>query len=57
MSDAVVLLIKSMSHKMYYKVKNTGVLSNVPHIYCNSKNITFVYDAMVAGMNAGEAVA
>lgn len=41
----------------YYKVKNTGVLSDVPHIYCNSKNINFVYDAMVAGMNAGEAVA
>ena len=55
--DAVVLLIKSMSHKMYYKVKNTGVLSDVPHIYCNSKSINFVFDAMVAGMNAGEAVA
>ena len=55
--DGVIFLIKAMSHTMYYKVKNTGVLSNVPHIYCNSKNITFVYDAMVAGMNAGEAVA
>ena len=55
--DAVVLLIKAMSHKMYYKVKNTGALSLVPQIYCNSKNINLVYDAMVAGMNAGAAVA
>lgn len=36
--DAVVMLIKWMSHGMYYKVKSSNILSEVPCIMCNSKN-------------------
>lgn len=36
--DAVVMLIKWMSHGMYYKVKSSNNLSEVPYIMCNSKN-------------------
>lgn len=36
--DAVVMLIKWMSHGMYYKVKASNTLSETQCIICNSKN-------------------
>ena len=36
--DAVVMLIKWMSHGMYYKVKSSNLLSETSCIMCNSKN-------------------
>ena len=37
--DAVVMLIKWMSHSMFYKVKATSALSQSKIIMCNTKNI------------------
>ena len=43
--DAVVFLIRWMSHSMYYKVKNNGRFSQIPWVYCNTKSFTRVcYD-------------
>ena len=40
--DVVVMLIKWMSHSMFYKVKATGSLSQTKTIMCNTKNIDTV---------------
>ena len=40
--DAVVMLIKWMSHSMFYKVKATGALADKKIIMCNTKNIDTV---------------
>ena len=48
--DAVVLLIRNMSHSMYYKVIQNGQLAGKPRIYCNSRNINNVYQAMLEGL-------
>lgn len=37
--DVVVMLIKWMSHSMFYKVKSTGALSQKKLIMCNIKNM------------------
>ena len=37
--DAVVMLIKWMSHSMFYKVKATSALSQKMIVMCNTKNI------------------
>lgn len=37
--DAVVMLVKWMSHSMFYKVKATNTLSQTKTIMCNTKNI------------------
>lgn len=44
--DVIVMLIKYMSHGMYYKIKSTNTLSNIPVVMCNTKNIDTVYNAM-----------
>lgn len=44
--DAIVMLIKYMSHSMYYKIKSTNTLSSIPVAMCNTKNIGTVYDTM-----------
>lgn len=41
--DAVVMLIKWMSHSMFYKVKSTGALSHTKIIMCNTKNIDTIF--------------
>lgn len=44
--DVIVMLIKYMSHGMYYKIKSTNTLSNIPVVMCNTKNIDTIYNAM-----------
>lgn len=44
--DGIVMMIKYMSHGMYYKIKSTNTLSNIPIALCNTKNIDTVYAAM-----------
>ena len=48
--DGVVLLIRNMSHSMYYKVMQSNQLADLPLIYCNSRNINNVYQAILHGM-------
>lgn len=48
--DGVVLLIRNMSHSMYYKVMQNSQLTELPRVYCNSRNINNVYQAMLQGM-------
>lgn len=49
--DAVVMLIKWMSHSMFYKIKSAGNLSQVRTIMCNTKNVDTIlkkmYDEMI----------
>ena len=44
--DAVVMLIKWMSHSMFYKVKATGSLTDKKIIMCNTKNIDTILQKM-----------
>ncbi len=44
--DAVVYLIKCMSHSMYYKVQNLYGASDVPIIRYNGKNLELLYQEM-----------
>ncbi len=44
--DAVVLLIKYMSHSMYYKIKNTASFTDLPIIYCNATSLHTIYKEM-----------
>lgn len=44
--DAVVMLIKWMSHSMFYKVKASRNLSEVKNIMCNTKNIETILQKM-----------
>lgn len=48
--DGVVLLIRNMSHSMYYKVMQNSQLTELPRVYCNSRNINNVYHAMLREM-------
>ena len=48
--DAVVLLIKWMSHGMLYKIRAERKLQDIPIIYCNSKNINNIYSDMQQGL-------
>ena len=49
--DAIVMLIKWMSHSMFYKLKSSRKLSNTKIIMCNTKNIDTilqkVYDNII----------
>lgn len=44
--DAVVMLIRRMSHGMFFKVKTSGNLSDVKNIMCNTKNIDSILQKM-----------
>ncbi len=44
--DMIVMLVKYMSHGMYYKIKATNTLSSIPVVMCNTKNIDTVYAVM-----------
>lgn len=48
--DAVVYLIKCMSHSMYYKVQNLYGASDVPIIRYNGNNLELLYQEMQKGM-------
>lgn len=37
--DAVVFLIRNMSHKLFYRVQNTKNLKETPRVYCNARGI------------------
>ena len=41
--DAVVFLIKYMSHAMFYKIQNDSSLKEIKRVYCNNKNINTLY--------------
>ncbi len=45
--DGIVMLIKYMSHSMYYKICSTPVLKNIPWVRCNTKNINSIYNKMM----------
>lgn len=44
--DMIVMLVKYMSHGMYYKIKATNTLSSIPVVMCNTKNIDTIYAVM-----------
>ena len=49
--DAVVMLIKWMSHSMFYKIKSIGNLRQTKTVICNTKNINTIlqkiYDEVI----------
>lgn len=48
--DGVVFLIRNMGHSMYYKVMQSNQFAELPKIYCNSRNINNIYQAMLLSM-------
>ena len=50
--DGVVFLIRNMGHSMYYKVMQNNQFAELPKIYCNSRNINNIYQAMLLGTKA-----
>ena len=44
--DGIVMLIKYMSHAMFYKVNASSIRKEVPVAMCNTKNINNVYNKM-----------
>ncbi len=48
--DGVVFLIRNMGHSMYYKVMQNNQFAELPKIYCNSRNINNIYQAMLQGI-------
>lgn len=45
--DGIVMLIKGMSHSMFYKVNATSSLDSIPIARCNTRNINTIYQAML----------
>lgn len=48
--DAIVYLIKNMSHSMFYKVSSKKSLGDIKVIYCNSRNEKALYSVMYEKM-------
>ena len=44
--DAIVMLVRWMSHSMFYKIKATGSLTDTKIIMCNTKNKDTIYQKM-----------
>ena len=44
--DAVVMLVKWMSHSMFYKIKETKNLEKIKIVMCNLKNLDMIYQSM-----------
>lgn len=44
--DGVVMLVRWMSHSMFYKIKASNILTDVPCAICNSKNANTIYEKM-----------
>lgn len=49
--DAVVLLIRFMSHSMYYKVKSSRILERTEYVMCNGKSTDTVLREMYENLN------
>ena len=43
---AIVMLVRWMSHSMFYKIKATGSLTDTKIIMCNTKNKDTIYQKM-----------
>lgn len=48
--DAVVFLIRNMSHAMFYKVQNIAALKDIPRVYCNNRGLQSILNQMYAGV-------
>lgn len=48
--DRVVFLIRHMSHSMFYKVMQENTLSDVPKVYCNTRNYGNIYNDMAKSL-------
>lgn len=44
--DAVVLLIRYMSHAMYYRIRSRAQFQDIPLVYCNGRSLNSIYSAM-----------
>lgn len=44
--DAVVMLIRYMSHGMFYKIKASDLISHTSHVMCNSKSLDGILQNM-----------
>ena len=49
--DGIVMLIKYMSHAMFYKVNVSGLTKEIPIVRCNTKNINTIYNKMMDLLN------
>ena len=49
--DAVICLIRYMSHGMLYKVRSEAKLADTPFIYCKGRSINSVYSDMCGLLN------
>ena len=48
--DAVVFLIRWMSHSMFYKIKSITKLAELPWVYCNTKSFNQICYDMQSGL-------
>ena len=44
--DAIIMMVKWMSHSMFYKIKSMGSLSEVKTVMCNTKNMDVILQKM-----------
>lgn len=44
--DAIIMMVKWMSHSMFYKIKSMGSLSGIKTVMCNTKNIDVILQKM-----------
>ena len=49
--DAVVYLIRYMSHGMLYKIRSEAKLADTPFIYCNGRSLNSVYSDMLMSLS------
>lgn len=45
--DGIVMLIKYMSHSMFYKINSSNLTKDIPLVRCNTKNINTIYNKMM----------
>ena len=45
--DGIVMLIKNMSHGMFYKVMSSNLSKEVPIVRCNTNNVNTIYSNML----------
>lgn len=51
-ADAVVMLIRNMSHKMFFKYKASPNVNSLPVVYCNTRNMENIYSDMYSVVKA-----
>lgn len=49
--DAVVYLIRYMSHGMLYKIRSEAKLADTPFVYCNGRSLNSVYSDMLMSLS------